>query len=307
MYCSGVKSRLNLSNVPRVAIPLLWQRSFTALSDNLSAMRLLPLYFPSVPSFQRRDVDVSPIVAALRTLTSAVSAGGRMEERTHYVLRPGLAGARNICDSDDSTECAGCKGMAGLFNANTRVHADSLRPMDEVEDPGLQSSWSGYVVAESFFMHAVLGLWDDGQPTDPKVFKRLMAILIKDIETSEATLLGADNCRLWFWKVFVVAYGLRAMVAYGKDSGKNAQRAGQNKRNSPPGSWFSTKIRKWSTFSGIQKWSDAKDELQRIVWPDTVPDEGIAEEIWAASLYNSPRGDPSMSEEPLAMRQPCKS
>ena len=227
-----------------------------------------------------------------------------MEERTHYVLEPGLAGARNICDSDDSTECTGCRGMAGLFNANTRVHAGSLRPKDDVEDPGLQSSWSGYVVAESFFMHAVLGLWGDGQSTEPKVFKRLMSILIKDIETSEATISGADNYRLWFWKVFVVAYGLRAMAAYGKDSGKNAQRVGQNKRNSPPGSWFSIKIRKWSTFSGIQKWSNAKHELQRIVWPNAVPDETIAEEIWAASLHDSPGGDPSRSGPPLAMRQP---
>ena len=296
-YYSAVKCRVSMLDVPEDPIPDVWQRAFTGLWDNLAGMRLLAYYFPSMPAFKSRDIDAMPILHVLRQLDSAAIRGWRMRERTHYVRKPTMAGSMNICDRDDPTDCLGCKSMAAMFHAHHRIHAESLCPEQQVAKPPppllLPSSWCGFVLVESFYLRACMGLWNDGRPTEPKLFRRFMKIFKKDIAKSAAAL-GVARVRdaLWFWKVFVTAYAVRVMLlTYDTGDGSESARcAGQNRRHSPTPYWFRGKIRTWSKLAGVVDWADAKAALHEIVWNDVMPDDDLAEQIWTEAVTKSPKG-----------------
>jgi hypothetical protein len=304
-FASAVKSRL--TDKPHREIDVLvtiWKKAFTCLRENLYALRLMPFFFSTYPELgAQKKVDARPIIKTLEGLTNAVTA--RYNRRhapsppsSHYVLDDALASSRTVCDSNDPSTCTGCKNLSALLLANTQAHVSTLAP-HEVNDERSSSAtqiltcWCGAVTAAAFYLNGVLRLWNAGQPIEPRLFRRLIDILKRDIERSENEReKGKRSNELWFWKVFVGSYALAVAPVEQKQQLSEWMSGGlvypnistSEERKIIQG-WFDERIRRWSKLNNITEWEDAKEALSRIVWATTMVEEDkIAKNIWTEAI-----------------------
>ncbi len=105
-FSRAVKSRLAEGLARQVDLFDIWQKSFTGLAENLTALRLIPFYFPTAPDLHvSPEIDAEPTIDALRGITYALlQQDPRRPQASHYVVYNALASNRSICDSDDSTK-----------------------------------------------------------------------------------------------------------------------------------------------------------------------------------------------------------
>lgn len=173
--------------------------------------------------------------------------------------------------------------LAWLEGASTKMliafvgtHIESLSGRDYRESspqdaPRLMTSWSGVCSAVGFYMHAVLAIWNACEPIETRLFRRLASILRDDLETSNPRNFPGKGIStdLWFWKAFMGALG--------------AEKCSSNPM------WelrcaFEAFIRDWSVFSSVMSWTQARDTLRSIVWPESSHLEGEAKALWERSV-----------------------
>jgi hypothetical protein len=287
-FASAVKSRIIEAQTQHIENLDIWQRSFTSLFGNLAAMRLIPFYFPYISSFKNRPVESDHAVLAMRRLTLALRDKAHPDS-AHYVVQSGMANTRSICDGNDSKYCLGCRGLSELLLANTRVHVESMLPNDPNVEMKRPSSWCGFMASESFYLNGVLGLWNGGLPIEPKMFRRLLKITQKDIESSNSEMMGNPSHRsLWFWKVFVASYALSTVPVSTKQflyqTDSLYDHGNLDKQNVATQNWFNECIRVWSRVTFVVEWRDAEAALLEVVWPDSKLVEPTARSIWTQAI-----------------------
>lgn len=140
----------------------------------------------------------------------------------------------------------------------------------------LMTSWSGFGAVVTLYMNSVLGLWNFGEPIQPRLLRRVLSILQRDLEKSGRK--QDSGCRLyldlWFWKAFMGAFSLAV-----------ASPAGDRGILHDSESAFGQFIRAWSRRSGVRDWAGAKAALARIVWPDWFPGEDLARALWESTVF----------------------
>ncbi|KAH8659864.1 hypothetical protein BX600DRAFT_466841 [Xylariales sp. PMI_506] len=282
-YSCAVKSRLVDGFDHHFDLSDIWKKSFTGLSENLKSLRLLPAYLTTYSELHiEKIVDVAPVIQALRGITDAIQ--GRSEELLppHYVVWAPLANPRNICDSEDSASCSGCRSLSALFLATTTTHVSSVYPAYsrnraavQNQPPEFPSQWCGICIATDLYLTSVLKLWNGGEPERPHIFRRLINILIDDLKTTEKQVTCAGHnsnlSALWFWKAFLGAYSFYRMIALGRtlDSGHAGCQV-----------WLEQALLRWSIRTGTITWPAAKAVLEIVVWPKGEEQSGTAAIIW---------------------------
>ena len=283
-FSRAIKSRLAEGLARQVDLFDIWQKSFTGLAENLTALRLVPFYFPTAPDLRvAPDVDPEPVIDALRGITYAVVQNETPQARVlNHCVYDVITAPSRICDSEDSTTCDGCKSLSGLFLAYTEAHVTSLSrdprspasPPAKLSQPQLLSSWVGLATAADFYLNTVLRLWNGGNPEEPRLFDRLIRMLKKDIAGTEAAALRAGKGTLlnalWFWKVFMGAYASQCLA----ESQSIFKATPPQEDNPQPRGrlniqWFGERIRRWSQLTGTLEWREARAMLMEIVYPES--------------------------------------
>ncbi len=303
-FSRAVKSRLAEGLARQVDLFDIWQKSFTGLAENLTALRLIPFYFPTAPDLRvAPDVDPEPVIDALRGITYAVlqnetPQAGLLSPCVYDVV----TAPRRICGSEDSTTCDGCKSLSGLFLAYTEAHVTSLSrdprsrtsPPAKPSQPPLLSSWVGLATAAGFYLNTVLRLWNGGNPEEPRLFDRLIRMLKKDIAGTEVAALRAGKGTLlnalWFWKVFMGAYAAQRL-AESQSMFKATPPREDNPQPSEPLNirWFGERIRRWSQLTGTLEWREARAMLMEIVYPECPVQLEMAQmpqRIWESAVLS---------------------
>lgn len=231
----------------------------------------------------RNDVDGIDVFDALRGITTAVCKQ-KPSHRPHHVRNTDLASERTICDTEDSSTCSGCKGLSAMLFAFTNAHASTIRfrhVKNGSYEPELQISWRALGSASAFYLNSVVLLWNSGRPIELRLFSRLLATLMSDIEHTKWHMsIMERKSNLWFWKVFVGTHALSAIRNSGLCN-ENGLYEAQD--------WFFSQITAWSSFRNITRWEDARAVLSDIVWPDPALDpryEVMARALWTKALYN---------------------
>ncbi|KAK2606222.1 hypothetical protein QQS21_003393 [Conoideocrella luteorostrata] len=90
-FASAVKSRLRTApSIEDTDQARIWQLSFTVLSENLVALRLIPYYFPRYDRTPKSRIDAHGVISALQRITEAeINRTG--ETNAHYLHDGDLA------------------------------------------------------------------------------------------------------------------------------------------------------------------------------------------------------------------------
>jgi hypothetical protein len=259
----------------------IWNRSFTSMSGNLAALRLVPYYLTMELQPLRNEVDARPTIEAMRNMTRAASKRHTTNHRHH--VRGDLASERTLCDSEDPATCSGCRSFSNLLYSFTNAHVSTFKPRHEQPQctgEWLPAAWRSLAAISIFYNNHVLQLWNHGQPVEPLLFPRLINALKSDImdTESDATVVGIRNS-LWLWKVAVGAHGVLATImaddprAYIRYMDLEQAKA-----------WFLAWIRKWAVARGITEWGDVKRALEDIVWPSTETMSFYETLIWTEAI-----------------------
>ncbi len=250
-----------------------WHEECMGVEDRLRALCFIPSYL-SVTGDIIGDVDVRGSLEGLRVVTA------RSDER--YLPKARRNAKRSIV-SKLWTVMGGATTMLSnpaLLMANT----DGAQTDDP--QPKLTSSWAGMGIATGFYMHGILRLWGSWQIMERRALRWLVGILQADLEQSRADMQsGRQSRELWFWKLFTVAFA----IEWG---GKLAIQQGGIIQANPADTaayqatrrWFAQHIRLWGSVAGVSTWRGAKEALSTIVWPETFPDEEIAQAMWDAAV-----------------------
>ncbi|KAH8898050.1 hypothetical protein GQ53DRAFT_837066 [Thozetella sp. PMI_491] len=323
-FARAVKSRLAEGLSRQVDLFDIWQKSFSGLAENLTALRVIPFYFTTSPALRvAREIDVEPAIDALRSITRAMMHRSSRPQTSHHAVYPALASGRSICDSSDSTACSACKGLSALFIAYTEGHIASLSrdtknnaaadahiahvpAAPRSRKLALPSSWVGFATAADFYLNSGLMLWNEGTPEEPRMFRRLLEMLKRDIRQSEEAALrsgrGTRQNMLWFWKVFMGALALQPFVEsrHLLQTPPPGDALGAEDLDAADAEWFDSRIRKWSAMAKVEEWSVARNALIGIVYPDTQHEPQAPSRIWRRALKVERRGvlpiDPKLED-----------
>lgn len=242
-------------------------------------MRLFPYFFSQRPKGRKaRDVDVSGLAETLRT----------------------VAFKTELRFMDPKADVFSFKSMPVLIKGNpaqllfdyVATHWESLAPELE-KDPlrrnekqGLMSSWCGIATATSMFVNSVAGLSNGGEPIGSALQRRVLLILKRDIDNTEATMRTAPGLDrdFWFWKAFIAAMSLALRL---RESGvddvsfrDSPSYADDESPLLPLQLYYEGCVHKWSSVAQIYRWKDAKAALTRIAWPECSPNQAVAEALW---------------------------
>jgi len=264
-FVSAVKSRLGtIESIPVEFIDI-WQRSFTALFENLSALALLPFFFSNIPSLRVEDFDATPVIDIIHRLTCVATKQPHLQS-PHYVHHPAFASSTSICNGKDSSKCTGCKLLGMMFFTLTKAHALSISRDVQTKKIDMSSSWYG------------------GQPIEPRLFRRLLLMLEKDLEKSDHVLLNASKSRnLWFWKAFAAAHALYTSPSDTEERWMKSSTSNSSTSDAEPTltrRYFHRHLSRWSAVTGIVDWQDAKAILREIAWPRALVKEYASRNVW---------------------------
>jgi hypothetical protein len=229
------------------------------LEERLKAMGLFPFFFGALPPKAKfHDIDGLPMVECLRTLTKLTQP----RKRKQVPCDPGWVWMGGTASRLDLT----------IVDAHIGSLFDSATPQNGSTDQGFIGSWSGVTIAAGLYLHSVLHLWNGGEPIEHRLFRRVLTILMRDLERSISDLNNSTSSDFWFWKVFAGAYSLERHHSYANDPTVQVLE-----------SYFDGFVRNWSQASGTTKWQEAKSRLLGTAWP-TGPDQGEAQRIWERAL-----------------------
>ncbi|KAI5463580.1 hypothetical protein BGZ63DRAFT_195670 [Mariannaea sp. PMI_226] len=269
----GIKSRIHSSKIlrsifrrHRVAnfmelVSLLhdWHdQDIGCLEQRLKAVALTPFFFGALPQGARiHAVDGFTIIKCLRVVTQSTCPPHQKHVRSDpsWVWAEGSASRLDLAIVDSHVE--------SLFGP------DKLDPKSDSLGQRLMTSWTGIAITAGLYLHCILDLWNAGEPIDHRLFRRLMTMLMHDLEQSvDDEVKDEYSSNLWFWKVFIGACSLEwhQMCAY--DPAVQTLSA-----------CFDAFIKTWSQISKVSRWVEAERRLLKIAWP-TTPAQDMAERVW---------------------------
>ncbi|KAF4973676.1 hypothetical protein FZEAL_9268 [Fusarium zealandicum] len=245
------------------AIMHAWHKEETrGLEIRLKAMKMFPFFFaPLPPTAKFCDIDALPMLDCMITLTETTRFRGQRSEDVRAKQLVWFEGA-----------------ATRLLLAFVGGHIESLSRQDNggLHRPRLKTSWCGMSTATGLYLHAVLGLWNAGQPIEPQLHRRVLTILKHDLNRSRSEAHSGSRLvsDLWFWKAFNGAFSLA------KSGEDNSSQSVLEPMQRP----FRQLIRGWSDRTGIKDWPKARKALENIVWPGGFKQESVAETIWNRSI-----------------------
>ncbi|KAH7127398.1 hypothetical protein EDB81DRAFT_871898 [Dactylonectria macrodidyma] len=217
----------------------------------LKTIRLLP-YFGALPATTPfRPIDGLPMIECLRVLTLSTQSA----KYEHGNNDPCLIWAD------------GSASMLTLELMSSHISSlDDDRGPAFVSSACLPTSWCGISVTSGLYLHSVLELSNGGDPIDPRLFRCLILMLMRDLgrDIYKADMYGLSD--FWFWKAFVGAFSLA-----------NHQLHEYDEALEDIGNELNGYIRRWSEISTVSHWTEAENRLFGITWTENVP---LAESVW---------------------------
>lgn len=219
-------------------------------------MGLFPFFFGALPPKTRfRKVDVTAVVECLRTLTTTTEKLGELPYSDPcWVWTEGSASRLDLAVVDAH--------ICSLF--------DTGKPPSSTS--GLTSSWTGTTAATGLYLHSVLGLWNAGEPMERRLFRRVVAMLLRDLQNCPDQERTGD---FWFWKVFAGACSLARHEVHAGDAVVGDLRRG-----------FDGFVRSWSVAAGCVDWEAVRGRLARVCWPGGEVSE--AKCVWERAMRDGP-------------------
>ncbi|KAK7425885.1 hypothetical protein QQZ08_007599 [Neonectria magnoliae] len=275
-YVHGIKSRIQgsktLTNIFRPdrttnfskLMSLLHQwhsQGIGGFDMRMKAMRLFPSFFVALPPKTAfYDIDGSPMVECLRTLTKSVQSIN-FDQGTRdpsWVWTEGSASRLDLAFVSSH--------MASLFDLGGTVVPDHCTGQK------LTTSWCGISAVSGLYLHSVLGIWNAGEPIELRLFRRVMLILVRDLYRTIHEVEAFETSDFWFWKVFVAACSLATHWMHADD--QTLQRLDRS---------IKAFIRSWSKAANVVLWEEAELRLMSITWSTSLP-QCLAEDVWERVL-----------------------
>ena len=245
------------------------------LAGRLRAVRLFPHFLVQPASGEKFvDVDMRPVLEGLRHTSRGM-------DLRHQAIANG-----QLVSRDDAVWSEG--GPTVIFLAFTKTHIrsfpnhidDSKSDDAEHELPPLITTWPSINVCVGLYLHSCMGLWNDGEEIEIRLFRRLLQIVRHDLKKTEDRLkdLARDDRNLWLWKALTAESGL-------------AQRDTAEDSRTNPGTslmvyktYLDQSLRQWSKVARIKDWKAVKMEMSRITWPNNSPNDSIMEKLWNSAV-----------------------
>jgi hypothetical protein len=197
------------------------------------------------------DVDCSDMLKSLRKLSVR-----SLIDHSHAVNDPG------VIWSDGSASKLFCSMMESHINSLFGEGNESS-PTERARNRST-ASWCSISISVELYLQYVLGIWNAGELMEPRLFLRLVTMLVKDLQRES----GQNDSTFMFWIVFVCAYSIA-----------NSQQRMQGIAGIQTAHVILRKwIQRWKIRSGVSNWSMARAQLLSVTWPEHPQDLG--ENIW---------------------------
>ncbi|KAM0338122.1 hypothetical protein ACHAPU_011450 [Fusarium lateritium] len=246
-----------------VSLIHLWKtQNVGHLEMRLDAMKLLPFFFAALPSTTRfHDIDASPLIECLKHIT--ISTQAAKEDR--YKCDPNWEWVEG---SESRLLCATIGShFSSMFEDDMSWALGSCR---------YRTSWSGMCVVLSLYLHSVLHLWDGGDPMEPRLLRRFLSILRRDLENTIDMLELHESQDFWFWRAFLGAYSIVKHQAQCHDPMLyDLQEA------------FFGFVKSWKRVTGLALWEEAHHRLVSVAWPVAQAQEPGAC-VWRSAVEYEP-------------------
>jgi hypothetical protein len=176
------------------------------------------------------------------------------------------------------------------------------------------SSLTGIGTTAALYLHSVLENYNGGYPVDMRLHTTVLSILRRDLSHCEhrnlyqctvdegGIAMGRD---FWFWRAFVGSFSLAKAIEVALATAATAEDpAAEAESRETVDELHNLKftyegfIRRWSESSGVTEWSEARDVLARIVWPEFESSETMAEGLWERAV-RWPYAMDMMTRDPL--------
>ncbi|KAF5668387.1 hypothetical protein FHETE_5323 [Fusarium heterosporum] len=246
-----------------VSLIHLWKtQNVGHLEMRLDAMKLLPFFFAALPSTTTfHDVDASPLIECLKHVTTSTQTA----EEDRYKCDPNWEWVEG---SESRLLCATIGShFSSIFEDDLSWSLDSCR---------YRTSWSGMCAALSLYLHSVLHLWDGGNPMEPRLLRRFLSILRRDLGDSISILGSHESRDFWFWRAFLGAFSIVRHQAQCHDSMLyDLQEA------------FLGLVISWKRVTGLALWEEARNCLMSVAWPCSQAQEAGAY-VWRMAIEHEP-------------------
>lgn len=240
-----------------------WHKDeFRGLDVRLKAMKMVPYFFnPLPPNAKFRDIDGTPMLDCLTRITET---SGFKRNSAHEAIEQNMW-----------LEGAVTRLLLALVGCHIEsLSGDEFRGFNKKSGPRLVTSWSGMCSAAGLYLHAVLGIWNAGELIESRMHRRVLYIVKQDLERNRPQKRDHRASDLWLWKAYVCAFSLARHLQLGDDCGLL----------SPLQTMFGGLIREWSCMLKVTEWTEARDALSAIVWPESFYLEDMCRSLWYASV-----------------------
>ncbi|KAI8722749.1 Zn(2)-C6 fungal-type domain-containing protein [Fusarium sp. LHS14.1] len=240
-----------------------WHKDeFRGLDIRLKAMKMVPYFFNQLPPNAKLwDIDGTPM---LECLTRITETSGFKRNSAHEAIQQNmwLEGA-----------------VTRLLLALVGCHIESLsgdytRGLNRKNRQPLVTSWSGMCSASGLYLHAVLGIWNAGELIESRMHRRVLYIVKQDLERHRPQKRDRRATDLWLWKAYVCAFSLERHLQLDYDQGVLF----------PLRRIFGELIAEWSYMTEATDWTQARNALTRIVWPESFYLEDMCRVLWYGSV-----------------------
>ena len=228
-------------------------------------MQSFPFFFnpPSIMNLHR-PADMSDTILRLRKITTKVDAWSKLG-RFGTPTTP-ADGFNELWDSGNTSQL-----LLSVVNAHIDSCADPPGTFDGHETDVPMSRWSGFCVAMGLYLTCILGVWNRGQPPEPRLFLHILDVLQRDLTTTKDKVVeaGAKSTHLWLWKCFVASAAL-AQTCTPTSSIRFQKLQG----------FFKGGVFWWIRETGTREWEEARQVLGNIVWPEISGREDLCRALW---------------------------
>ncbi|CAH0054377.1 unnamed protein product [Clonostachys solani] len=244
-------------------------------SIRLDGLRLIP-YFAGSPRHANNGQDQANLsydLVPLKVLTPLA--------RERYC-------SRLCCFMDEFLYGEDPPGLAADYLTNIKqlvleAAKSQLRATYNVGTRPLGSFWSSLAPAGSMYVNNVVA---DLPANDCHVYSQLYLRLTRDIDNTEGIMrAGAEDHKIWLWKVFTGAYTIAKTQLAVEDAGSRAE------DDSSPFQmlrlWFGQRIQSWSRRAHVIDWKDAKEALSAVSWPEDSAGAGLSEKLWQEAIWGN--------------------
>ncbi|KAK9415688.1 putative Zn(2)-C6 fungal-type domain-containing protein [Seiridium unicorne] len=174
------------------------------LENRLKAMRMLPHFFcPITTTRKSTKINGRPAMDSITQMTNAVDRRNG-NSGSKYDNRVWNDGAPNQLFVDY------VHGHMSSFSEEDMTSPYSLSRGNGGSEC-LPSSWGGVAAAGGLYMQSVLNVANVEEPIDPRLIRRLVMIIKRDMDHNVNDMRGQHGKALqdfWFWKSFVAALAL---------------------------------------------------------------------------------------------------